>query len=77
MSKRKKTAPVELEAPRTWHELNNRLPDTTEEDCVWLIEQELQGRNRPRFLDRLYGRYAKLRDDRERRALLRGEWEKR
>lgn len=49
----------------TWKELNARLPEATEEECFKLLDKEVNGKRRYVFIMRLYGRFSKLRRERE------------
>lgn len=54
----------------TWETLNTWVMELTEETCKELLELEKQNGRRPQFLLRIYGRYNKLRCERERGELL-------
>lgn len=56
----------------SWRELNADLINMTEEHVAALLTDELTLHKRPRFIERLHQRYAKLRSDRERSVLLKG-----
>lgn len=59
-----------LEALKTWTGLNDYLRSASETQCAELLEKEDKGKRRVQFLLRIYGRYNRIRSDRERRALL-------
>ena len=54
----------------SWPALNTKLREATEQQCYRLLQLEAQGRRRPQFMLRIYGRYNRLRGERERRGLL-------
>lgn len=56
----------------TWADLRKALGKATEEECQQLLDLEKEGKNRPTFLARIYGRYNMLRAERERRELAGG-----
>lgn len=56
----------------TWASVNQTLADKTltEEECEQLLAAETRGKRRIAVLHRIYGKYNKLRCQRERRELL-------
>ena len=54
----------------SWPVLNAKLREATEKECYRLMLLEAQHKRRLQFLLRIYGRYNKLRGERERRGLL-------
>jgi len=52
--------------------MNLVLTNLSEEQVAAMLTDELTLHRRPRFIERLHQRYAKLRSDRERSALLKG-----
>lgn len=59
------------EALSTWKSLNEELQkdEMTEEECLRLLNIERKGQRRLQFMLRLFGRYNKLRAERERREI--------
>lgn len=57
----------------SWLDLNARLKDANEKSCEELLQIEKTYKKRPHFLLRIYGRFNKLRSERERRELLGAE----
>ena len=59
------------DALNTWKSLNEALQsdETGEEECLRLLQVERKNQRRLQFMLRLYGRYNKLRTERERREL--------
>ena len=53
-----------------WIVLNKHVQKLSEETVYGLLQEESKGARRPQFLLRLYGRYNKLRSERERSELL-------
>lgn len=51
----------------TWRKMNDVLRNATEEEAANMLEAEKAGLNRPVFTARIFGRYNKLRQMRERR----------
>lgn len=56
---------------KSWNALNATLMNSGEQDCVDLLAEEVEGRNRTKFKQRIHSRINKLRADREREELLR------
>lgn len=56
---------------KTWRQLVDRLNNADEDECWRMLDEEKEAGNRPTFLMRIYGRAAKLREQRERQELLR------
>lgn len=54
----------------SWLHLNAKLKDANESSCLELLQLEKTYKKRPHFLLRIYGRFNKLRSERERRELL-------
>lgn len=56
---------------KTWNSLNTALQsdDVDEDECLRLLKIERAGQRRLQFMLRLYGRYNKLRTERERREI--------
>lgn len=52
-----------------WRALTDALAEATEEQCKLLLDYERDNANRPTFIQRIYGRYNVLRDERERREM--------
>lgn len=61
----KETNPLE-----TWDTLNKAVLKLNEEELKELLKKEQKGEARTQFLNRIYGRYIKLRTIRERKELL-------
>lgn len=55
---------------KNWATLNAVLQDLSEKECEELLTNERNGQRRLQFLLRLYGRYNKLRSQRERNTLI-------
>jgi hypothetical protein len=54
-----------------WERFNKMLATlVSEQELVAFMRWEVKTRNRPHFLERLYGRFSRLRMTRERDALL-------
>ena len=54
-----------------WNTFNDNLRETfNEKELFALMNIELKGRRREHYLERLYGRFNKLRMQRERNALI-------
>lgn len=53
-----------------WADFNARLQKASEKEVLQLMQLELEGRRRPQYLDRTYGRFSLLRRFREREDLL-------
>mgnify|MGYP001152037944 CR=1 FL=1 len=60
------------ECVETWARLNETIMELTEEDCLTLLKQEMEGQRRVQVMLRLYGRFNKLRCERERTGILAG-----
>lgn len=56
-------------APHTWVELNDVVRNADEDTCQKLLDLELRGKARKRFVLRIHSRINRLRADRERKAL--------
>ena len=54
----------------TWMELKKLLPTADERKCIELMQREIKAHRRPMFLMRIYGRFSRLRSDRERSEML-------
>lgn len=48
-----------------WRDLQDRLRAASEEECLRMIREELNGACRLRWIMRIRGRYRALRDERE------------
>lgn len=57
---------------QAWGTLNKEMQKITEEGCAELLKREKKGRRRLSFLLRIYGRFNKLRTQRERNELVGG-----
>jgi hypothetical protein len=57
------------QALTNWRSLTDALAEATEEQCKQLLDAERDGAARLTFIQRIYGRYNTLRDERERREL--------
>lgn len=55
----------------TWKALNKKLENATEKECWDLLKKEKDGKNRPQFKLRIFGRANKMRTERERKEILR------
>lgn len=55
---------------RTWNSLNAALRNIDEKGCQSLLDFEKKTKRRSQILIRLFGKYNRLRADRERRELL-------
>jgi len=55
-----------------WNKMSNALKDLTEEQCYALIRLEQEGKNRVHMLNRIHARYTKLRSERERVDIVKG-----
>lgn len=53
----------------SWAAVNKALQTANEKRCKELLDHEKTNGKRPHFLLRIYGRYNKLRAERERREL--------
>lgn len=62
-----------LEAAGNWHSLNDVILTATEDEIYKMMQAERKGLRRISILLRLYGRYNKLRSQRERIELLGAE----
>lgn len=58
-----------MKKSKTWRDINAELSEANEQRCKELLDEERSGENRQLFVIRIYGRYAKLRAQRERREL--------
>ncbi len=58
---------------KDWKHLNDQLREADEGACRLLLEQELLGRSRQRYLMRIHSRLNYVRAHRERASLLRSE----
>lgn len=58
------------EIGRTWKSLNEFLSAATEDQANALLQRERAGSRRLQFMIRCYGRYNKLRQERERKELI-------
>lgn len=56
----------------TWPNLQASLSEASEEDCRKMLVMEREGKQRLQFLLRIYGRFNRLRAERERRELVTG-----
>lgn len=56
-------------ALKNWRALRDALKNINERDAAALLEAEKTGLGRPTFLHRIYGKFAILRAQRERREL--------
>lgn len=57
------------EALSSWLQLNKVLRTIKETECGTLLRFERHGKRRVNYMLRIYGRYNRLRSDRERREL--------
>lgn len=57
-------------ALKNWDELNKFLRNASESQCEALLKEERQGRARHSVMNRIYGRFAVVRAERERKQLL-------
>lgn len=55
-----------------WSVLNKGLHKLNEEDLIKLLQAEKKGKRRVQFMIRIYGRFNRLRTERERSELLGG-----
>lgn len=55
---------------KSWQELNKQIKKLGERQLHMLLSEERAGAKRPTFLTRIYGRFSKVRELRERRELL-------
>ena len=69
MVKTLKTKDSVLDALINWKTLNAAIQGSTIEDCEALMAAEKAGRRRFTFLDRIHGRFNKLRGEGERREI--------
>lgn len=58
------------EVLRNWRTLMAGMTTLDEKDAYWCLQHEIANGRRPAFVDRLYGRFSKLRQLRERRELM-------
>lgn len=58
---------------KEWESLNDQLREADEDLCRRLLEQELKGKRRQRYMLRIHSRLNYVRAHRERDALSRGE----
>jgi len=56
-------------ALKSWIGLNDFLPTADEAVCKQLLREEMKGRSRESFLNRIHSRLNKVRADRERAEL--------
>jgi len=61
------------EALANWRATAKCLSKADEDSTKQLLDHERNGKSRPLFLNKIYGRYSKLRAERERRELLNGK----
>lgn len=58
----------------TWLELEELLNDARknndEKHCLELLNKEIKSQRRPQFVLRIYGRFSRIRAERERKALI-------
>lgn len=54
---------------KTWEGLCKALKNADEEYCMQIFKEEEDGRRRPSFLRRIYGRLIKLQSQRKREEL--------
>lgn len=59
------------EVLKTWDSLNKVIRGASEEDCMSLMKQELDGQRRPQFVLRIFSRFNRVRAARERAELSR------
>lgn len=59
-----------LKAPLTWAQTTDKLMTATEETCKKLLDDEVKGPNRRRWVERIFGKYSMLRTQRERTEIL-------
>jgi hypothetical protein len=52
-----------------WRDLNAALKTCSELEAETMLKQEREGKNRPAWLMRIYGRFSLLRTERERAEL--------
>ncbi len=57
----------------SWRDLNKKLKTATEEQCAEMLKKEKKGPKRLQHLLRIYGRFNKLRTNRERIELFGGK----
>ena len=57
---------------KDWNVLNKYVQELTEDELKILLDKEKKGLRRVSFMIRIYGRYNKLRTQRERENLFRG-----
>jgi hypothetical protein len=55
-----------------WEELNDKLRDASEKSTLKLLQQAQDAGAAPHYLLRIYGRYSKMRKQRELEQILRG-----
>lgn len=58
---------------KTWRSTLAYINTASEEDVMGALHHERTHKRRPLFLNRIYGRFAKLRCDRETKEYLHGE----
>lgn len=58
---------------QNWNKMNEHLNNLSEGKCLELLGLEQTGRNRVHMLNRIHARFTKLRSERERLAIMRGE----
>lgn len=56
---------------RSWVALNDKLRDADEAACQQLLDEELAGRRRKKFIERIHSRLNRVRAARERAELAR------
>jgi hypothetical protein len=52
--------------PMTWREMKKAIEKATEDQCKEILKNELNGPKRWLFVNRIYGRFCRLREQRER-----------
>ena len=57
------------QSSHSWRELNARLQKASEVECLQMLNDELHGPARLKWLMRIRGRFKVLRDERENREL--------
>jgi len=61
--------PISEPALMTWTSLNDFMWDANEAECQALLDIELKGRNRKKFVSRIHSRLNRVRAQRERKEL--------
>lgn len=66
------TVPL-VDIVQNWNKMNEHLNDLSEAKCLELLTIEQKGRCRVHMLNRIHARFTKLRSERERLAIMKGE----